>query len=111
MTVARAGAGRIGSTTADGGGAVGFDYTGTSLADGTYAFRRREQRTASAPARPRPPSWCTVDTVAPAVFSVNRLNPTAAVQQRRQHHVPRDVQRERERRRRRATSRRSSPAA
>ena len=54
-----------------------IDHTGTALADGNYAFRA----TATNASGTSPSSAAfavTVDTAAPAVVSVNRLNPTAA---------------------------------
>src|SRR5207245_11271972 len=38
ITLYRAGAGQIGTTTANGSGAWSFDYTSTTLSEGTYAF-------------------------------------------------------------------------
>ena len=77
VSVTLAGSGLVGSAIADGGGVWTIDHTGTALADGNYAFRA----TAANPSGTSPSSAVfavTVDTAAPAVVSINRLNPTAA---------------------------------
>ncbi|PHV71377.1 hypothetical protein CS063_04830 [Sporanaerobium hydrogeniformans] len=58
----------IGTTSADGSGAWSFDYTGTTLAEGTYAF------TASASS-----SGITVSTVSPFSVTIDRTPPSAPV--------------------------------
>ncbi|MBE2213425.1 MAG: autotransporter-associated beta strand repeat-containing protein [Opitutaceae bacterium] len=71
------GVGPIGSTTADAGGAWSFDYTGTVLDDGERAFVATA--TASGGSSPSSPAFVVaVDTLAPAIVSINRLNPSAA---------------------------------
>jgi autotransporter-associated beta strand protein len=76
VTLARAGTGPLGSIVADGTGQWTFDYTGTVLADGTYAFRAAASNgLGTSPSSPL--FQVRVDTVAPAVASVNRQNPTA----------------------------------
>jgi autotransporter-associated beta strand protein len=77
VSVRLAGSGLIGPALADGSGVWTIDHTGTALADGSYAFRA----TATNAGGTSPSSAAfvaTVDTAAPAVVSVNRLNPTAA---------------------------------
>jgi autotransporter-associated beta strand protein len=72
------GLGSIGSTTADAGGAWSFDYTGTALADGQRAFVATSTRAGSN--SPSSPAFLVVvDTAAPAIASINRRNPSAAV--------------------------------
>ena len=77
VSVTLAGTGLIGSTVADGMGVWTLDHSGTALADGSYAFRA-----AATSASGSSPSSAVfpviVDTAAPAVVSINRLNPTAA---------------------------------
>jgi autotransporter-associated beta strand protein len=77
VSVARGGSGIIGSALADGGGVWTLDHTGTALADGIHAFRA----TATTAGGSSPSSAVfpvTVDTAAPQVVSVNRVDPTAA---------------------------------
>lgn len=77
VSVTLAGSGIIGSTIAGGGGVWTLDHTGTALADGSYAFRATAT-TASGSSPSSPVFPVIVDTAAPRVVSINRLNPTAA---------------------------------
>lgn len=77
VTVTRVGTGVIGTATANASGVWAFDYTGTTLASGTYYFTA----TASLSGSSSPASTVftvTVDTVAPTISSINRLNPSTA---------------------------------
>ena len=77
VTVKTLGGVTLGATTADGAGQWSFDHTGTALADGSYALAASASNGAGA--SPSSPSFTVrVDTLAPMVVSVNRLNPTAA---------------------------------
>jgi autotransporter-associated beta strand protein len=67
----------LGETTSDGSGHWSFDYTGTPLADGVYKFAASVASGTSASAS-SPGFPVTIDTIAPAVVSVNRQNPIAA---------------------------------
>ncbi len=98
VSVTRAGSGIIGSAVADGGGSWTLDYTDTALPDGSYAFRGTA--TSSAGSSPASAAFAViVDTSAPAVVSITRLNPTAASGSADAIRVPGDVQRAGERRR------------
>ena len=110
VTVSRAGSGIVGTTTADGAGTWSLDYTATPLADGTHAFRAAATRGGGhepALARLRGPRRHG----GPARALGPALQPYRAHQQRRQHHLPGHLRRDRGRRRRRPTSLPSSAAA
>jgi rhamnogalacturonan endolyase len=77
VTLRQIGGAVLGSTTADGSGAWSFDYTGTVLADGFYAFSAAASN-ASGTSASSPSLLVTIDTVAPAVASIARQSPTAA---------------------------------
>ncbi len=66
ITVYRGGS-QIGTTTAGGSGAWTFDYTGTSLADGEYAFTATAKDSFSNVSDQSVPCTVTVDGLAPAV--------------------------------------------
>ncbi len=77
VTVKILGGATLGATTADGAGQWSFDNTATALADGSYVFAA--SATSGGAASPSSPGFTVrVDTLAPAVVSVNRQNPTAA---------------------------------
>jgi hypothetical protein len=77
ITVKTLGGATLGTTTADGAGQWSLDHTATALADGSYVFTA--SATNGAGASPSSPGFTVkVDTLAPAVTSVNRQNPTAA---------------------------------
>src|SRR5262245_44125294 len=77
ITVKTLGGATLGTTTADGAGQWSFDHTATSLADGSYVFAASASNGGGA--SPSSPGFTVrVDTLAPAVASVNRQNPTAA---------------------------------
>ena len=77
ITVKILGGASLGTTTADGTGQWSFDHTSAALADGAYVFAASASNGAGAsPSAPGFP--VRVDTLAPAVVSVNRQNPTAA---------------------------------
>ncbi len=84
----------IGSTIAGGTGQWTFDHTGTTLTDGTYAFQASATNgSGGSGVSPSSPAFLvTIDTVAPTVLSVNRENPTAAIDQRGERDVPRQAQ-------------------
>lgn len=77
VSVVLFGQGALGSATADAEGRWVFDYTGTALADGVYAFTASATEGAGSPGAP--PLVARIDTAAPAVTLVTRQNPTAAV--------------------------------
>jgi autotransporter-associated beta strand protein len=77
INVLRVGAGSAGSTTADDGGQWSLDYSGTTLGDGPYLFAAVAVSGGQASAS-SPFFAVTVDTVAPAVTSVDRLVPSSA---------------------------------
>jgi autotransporter-associated beta strand protein len=77
VTVTRIGSGPVGSTVADGSGAWTLDDTGTALPDGSHAFRAAATN-ASGTSPSSPVFVAIIDTSAPSVVSVNRLNPAAA---------------------------------
>ena len=70
------GGSEIGTTTVDGEGAWSFDYSGTSLSDGTYPFAAVATVGGSTSAS-SPAFLVVVDTVAPTVVSVIRQSPSA----------------------------------
>ena len=74
VTVTQVGTGVIGSTPADGSGNWSFDYTGTTLADGSYTFTATATDVNGTSASSAT-FVATVDTVAPTVVSSNRQNP------------------------------------
>jgi rhamnogalacturonan endolyase len=77
ITVKTLGGATLGTTTADGAGQWSFDHTATPLADGSYVFAASASQGGGA--SPSSPGFAVmVDTLAPAVASVNRQNPTAA---------------------------------
>src|SRR5262247_430434 len=77
ITVKTLGGATLGATTADGAGQWSFDHTATTLADGSYTFAASASNGGGA--SPSSPGFTVrVDTLAPAVASVNRQNPTAA---------------------------------
>jgi rhamnogalacturonan endolyase len=77
ISVKTLGGATLGATTADGAGQWGFDHTATALADGSYVFAASASQGGGA--SPSSPGFTVrVDTIAPAVASVNRQNPTAA---------------------------------
>lgn len=74
VSVTRAGVGVVGTATATSGGAFSFSYTGTTLPAGDHLFTA----TASTGGTASPASAAfavTVDTTAPTVASIKRLNP------------------------------------
>ncbi len=75
VTVSKAGVGVIGTTPADGTGAWSFDYSSTSLADGSHFFTATADDGLGHTSGAMPPFQVYVDTVAPVVLSSNRLNP------------------------------------
>ncbi|HEU4388285.1 MAG TPA: Ig-like domain-containing protein, partial [Blastocatellia bacterium] len=76
ITVKRSGT-VIGTTVTDGTGHWSFDNTGSPLANGTHAFSASASN--GGPTSASSPAFLVkVDTVAPAVVSVTRQNPTAA---------------------------------
>jgi autotransporter-associated beta strand protein len=74
VVVARADLGLIGSTAADGSGQWSLDYTGTTLAAGSYIFRAAAHENGNfSPFSADFP--VTIDTVAPAVDAMVRHSP------------------------------------
>ncbi|AUM11349.1 Ig-like domain-containing protein [Ketobacter alkanivorans] len=67
------GAGSIGTTTASGGGSWSYDYTGTTLSDGSYAITATAADTAGNTSAASSAFNITVDTAGP---SVSTLSPT-----------------------------------
>ena len=68
----------LGTTEADAGGSWSFDYTGTTLEDGDYAFSASGSNAGGT--SPSSAGFVvTVDTEAPAVSSIVRQSPTVAV--------------------------------
>jgi autotransporter-associated beta strand protein len=78
VTLSRAGIGDVGSATAGADGQWTIDYTGTSLADGNYTFSARASAGGASSAA-SPAFVVLVDTSVPAVLSVNRSAPSAAI--------------------------------
>jgi len=77
VSVTRVGTGVIGTTVASASGTWTFNYTGTTLTSGLYTFTATATLSgSSSPASA--PCIVTVDTVAPAISSITRLNPTTA---------------------------------
>ncbi|MFT3783215.1 MAG: Ig-like domain-containing protein [Nibricoccus sp.] len=77
VTITRIGTGVIGTTVATGTGTFSYNYTGTTLASGVYKF----SATATLGGSTSPASGTltvTVDTVAPAISTINRSNPATA---------------------------------
>jgi len=75
ITVTRTDVGVVGTTTANASGVWTFNYTGTTLASGQYTFTAvASVGGSSSPASP--PFVVTVDTVAPTIQSIVRLDPT-----------------------------------
>ena len=73
VSLYRFGFGALGDTLADASGTWSFDYTGTVLSDGAYAF------TAFSGTSPGSPTFTiTVDTTPPAVTAIDRFSPSAA---------------------------------
>ncbi len=77
VSITRGDLGVVGSTTAGVTGEWSFDYTGTTLSSGEYAFTAvASVGGSSSPASP--PFAVTIDTVAPTIQSIVRLDPTAS---------------------------------
>ena len=72
VTVYKDGA-SIGTTTASGAGVWSFDYTGTTLAAGSYAFKARATDLAGNTSGDSPVFTVVVDTSAPAVPAVTAI--------------------------------------
>ena len=66
VTVSKVGVGVIGTTPADGTGAWSFDYSGTSLADGSHFFTATADDGLGHTSGAMPPFQVYVDTVAPS---------------------------------------------
>src|SRR5207248_1575745 len=64
----------IGTTTATAGGSWSFDYTGTILADGPYAFTATATDAAGNTSGTSPAFNAVVDTIAPAVPAVTAIS-------------------------------------
>jgi hypothetical protein len=75
VTISRAGTGVIGSATADGSGTWSFDYTGTSLPDGTHTFTATATDTAGNISPISADFIVTVDTSAPPAPSISSPAP------------------------------------
>ncbi len=73
VSVTRAGIGVIGSTTANSGGAFSFSY-GTTLAAGVHTFTAAAS-TGGTASPASTPLTVTIDTAAPVISSIKRLNP------------------------------------
>jgi VCBS repeat-containing protein len=67
VTLSRSGVGVIGTTTANGSGAWSFDYTGTTLADGSYLFTAFATDTAGNAGTVSADFPVTIDTTAPVI--------------------------------------------
>src|SRR5262249_51568087 len=83
VTVSRADLGVLGTTTAHGAGSWSYNYTGTTLSEGSYAFTAT-QTTGGATSNPSSAYVVTVDKTAPAVTlsapsSTNTLAPAVTV--------------------------------
>jgi RHS repeat-associated protein len=76
VTLSRAGVGVLGSTTANVSGAWSYDYTGTTLAEGTYAFTAT-QTVGGLTGAPTNPFLVTVDLTAPTVTVTAPASTTA----------------------------------
>jgi autotransporter-associated beta strand protein len=73
VSLYRFGFGALGDTVADTNGHWSFDYTGTVLGEGAYAF------TAFSGASPGSPTFTVVvDTTPPAITAIDRFSPSAA---------------------------------
>ncbi len=71
------GTGVVGTTTSDAGGTWSFDYSGTILAQGSYQFSAAAD--IGGPTGPSSPAFqVKIDTVAPAISSINRHDPIVA---------------------------------
>jgi autotransporter-associated beta strand protein len=78
VTVKIQGGAALGAATSDGGGQWSLDYTGNILSDGAYVISASASNgTGTSPSSRAFP--VRIDTAAPAVISVNRQNPTAAI--------------------------------
>jgi autotransporter-associated beta strand protein len=78
VTLARAGAGNLGTATVAPDGSWTFDYTGVSLAPGIYNFSATATDALGSNSPASAPFVVTVDAAAPAVSSIQRQNPLAA---------------------------------
>jgi autotransporter-associated beta strand protein len=74
VTLARAGAGPLGTATVAPDGSWTFDYTSSALAPGVYNFSATATN-ASGGSSASAPFVVTIDTAAPAVGSIQRQNP------------------------------------
>jgi lysophospholipase L1-like esterase len=69
VTITRIGSGVIGAAIADGTGAWSFDYTATTLADGTYQFTAQAADALNRPSAVSTPFNITIDATRPTVGS------------------------------------------
>ncbi|AMV30541.1 Cadherin domain protein [Pirellula sp. SH-Sr6A] len=65
------GVGLLGDTVADGAGLWSFDYTGTTLADGTYSITAIATDNASNPSPPSAAFTLVIETEAPEIYAVS----------------------------------------
>src|SRR5215204_611818 len=78
VMISRADAGVVGAAIADASGNWSFDYTGTILAPGTYAFSAKATDNSNHDSLSSPDFVVTVEDTPPAVTSINRQNPSGA---------------------------------
>ena len=78
ITVKLLGGAVLGTSTADEGGHWNFDHTSTALTDGAYTFSASATNGVGTSAS-SPAFAVKVDTISPAIISVNRQNPTGAI--------------------------------
>jgi hypothetical protein len=77
VTVYRSDAGQVGTTTANASGQFTFDYTGTTLPEGTYAFTATSTLSGKTSLASPQPFLVTVDRTAPAVTLTVPANNTS----------------------------------
>jgi autotransporter-associated beta strand protein len=78
VTIKRADAGVVGTTTVGAGGTWNFDYTGTVLDAGTYIFTATASNEQGHNSLSSPDFVVTVEATPPTVVSINRQNPATA---------------------------------
>ncbi|HND52840.1 MAG TPA: Ig-like domain-containing protein, partial [Pirellulaceae bacterium] len=78
VDVTRAGAGVIGTAVADSGGVWAYDYTATSLAEGTHQFTAKATDLAGNVSSASATFLVVVDVTAPSTASFGRRTPVAA---------------------------------
>ena len=78
VTLSRAGAGSLGTATVAPDGSWTFDYSGTVLGPGAHNFSATATDASGSSSPASAPFMVAVDTVAPAVSSIQRQNPLAA---------------------------------